>query len=148
MTHMNDFLTLKTEHLFPVVMALFELTTLSYIAYAGIALIALGLFPVVCWLAGLTSPFVFGLTLLFSPILILLSPLIIVGAMFASTVLALLGGGLPVGAFITVVVLYLFCVFMAIFGEIILIPWFFLAIIPSGFGVILVITSQYILPLF
>ena len=130
LTNMNDFLALKTEHLFPVVMSLFEGTTLSYIAYAGIALILLGLFPEVCWLAGLTSPFVFGLTLLFSPILILLSPLIIVGAMFASTVLALLGGGLPVGGFITVVVLYLFCVFMAIFGEVILIPWFLLAIIP------------------
>ena len=130
MTHMNGFLALKTEHLFPVVMSLFEGTTLSYIAYAGIALILLGLFPEVCWLAGLTSPFVFGLTLLFSPILILLSPLIIVGAMFASTFLALLGGGLPVGGFILVVVLYLFCVFMAIFGEVILIPWFILAIIP------------------
>ena len=130
MTHMNDFLALKTEHLFPVVMSLFEGTTLSYIAYAGLALILLGLFPEVCWLAGFTSPFVFGVTLLFSPILILLSPLIIVGAMFASTFLALLGGGLPVGGFILVVVLYLFCVFMAIFGEVILIPWFILAIIP------------------
>ena len=133
LTHMNDFLALKTEHLFPVVMSLFEGTTLSYIAYTGIALILLGLFPEVCWLAGLVSPFFMVLTLIFGPFIILFSPLIIVGAMFFSTFLALFGGGyssLSIGLILFVVALYWFCVFMAIFGEIILIPWFFLAIIP------------------
>ena len=133
LTHMNDFLALKTEHLFPVVMSLFEGTTLSYIAYTGIALIALGLFPEICWLAGLVSPFFIGLTLIFGPFLILFSPLIILGTMFITTFLALFGGGyggLTFGGILIVVALYWFCVFMAIFGEIILIPWFFLAIIP------------------
>ena len=133
LTHMNDFLALKTEHLFPVVMSLFEGTTLSYIAYTGIALILLGLFPEVCWLAGLTSPFFIVLTLIFGPFLILFSPLIILGTMFFTTFLALFGGGygsLSIGGILIVVALYSFCVFMAIFGEIILIPWFFLAIIP------------------
>ena len=133
MTHMNDFLALKTEHLFPVVMSLFEGTTLSYIAYTGIVFILLGLFPEVCWLAGLVSPFFMMLTLIFGPFLILFSPMIIVGAMFFSTFLALFGGGissLSIGLILLLVALYWFCVFMAIFGEIILIPWFFLAIIP------------------
>jgi hypothetical protein len=85
---MNGFLALKTEHLFPVVMSLFEGTTLSYIAYAGIALILLGLFPEVCWLAGLISPFFIGLTLIFGPFLILFSPVIIVGVSLLTTFLS------------------------------------------------------------
>ena len=134
LTNMNDFLALKTEHLFPVVMSLFEQTTLSYIAYTGIALILLGFFPEVCWLAGLVSTFFMVLTLILGPFIYLFSPLIIV--MFFGTFLALFGVGgggyssLFIGLILFVVALYWFCVFMAIFDEEILIPWFFLAIIP------------------
>ena len=48
LTNMNDFFTQESTNLFPIVMAS---TTGTYMAYIGIGLFAIGLFPEICWLA-------------------------------------------------------------------------------------------------
>ena len=47
LTNMNDFFTQEATNLFPIVMAS---TTSTYMSYIGIGLVAIGLFPEICWL--------------------------------------------------------------------------------------------------
>ena len=104
-------------------------TTGTYMAYIGIGLFAIGLFPEICWLAySVGGAFI---------VIYLYADWFYKWDSFASLGdkwLYIFGG----------LLLWFFCIFMAIFGEVILIPWFLVSFIPLGSGYLLYSISSYI----
>ena len=111
--------------------------------FIGAALAIPALFPELCWLTALLTPFfagltvtlpplIVGLTLIMTPLLILLSPLLIFYLMILGVGLSVGGASIPaiLPTVLAILFFYGFFLFNAIFGEFILIPWFLLTIIP------------------
>ena len=90
-------------------------TTSTYMSYIGSSLLAIGLFPEICWLA---YPLGGAYLLLY----------------FLIAWLYNWSLGNDWQYILGALLLWFFLVFMAIFGEIILIPWFLISIIPLGSG--------------
>ena len=98
-------------------------------AYIGLSLFAIGLFPEICWLAYSVG----GAAI----VIYLYADWFYKWDSFASLGdkwLNIFGG----------LLLWFFCIFMAIFGEVILIPWFLVSFIPLGSGYLLYSISSYI----
>ena len=62
LTNMNEFFTQEATNLFPIVMAS---TTSTYMSYIGIGLVAIGLFPEMCWLTTFFGYTIGGSVILF-----------------------------------------------------------------------------------
>ena len=149
LTNMNNFAAQKAVDLFPIVAG-----RSPWNVYIALVLIIPALFPEICWLTafltGLTitlGPFIFGLTVITIPLLILFSPLIIVFLMFFGVALSVGGGTVSIGAILVALpylFIYGFIMFIAIFGEIILIPWFLFSIIPLVSG-LLILNIQFLI---
>ena len=90
-------------------------TTSTYMSYIGSSLVAIGLFPVICWLA---YPFGGAYLLMYG-------------------IIAWLYNWSLGNDWQYFLLLWFFLVFMSIFGEIILIPWFLFSIIPLVSGLLI-----------
>ena len=99
--------------------------------YISFFFFGVGLFPEISWLS-----------LIISPVVLMVSPLIIAATAFLSALLSVVGSLAGVWSlFFIVSFSYIFMVFMAVFGEVILIPWLFLSVFPIGVGITLLYIS-------